>query len=512
MRTDQIIILILSSLFIFLSVVIFIEGKERLGLFFLFLGSLGLGIFISGLDQFLNLWDEQYHALVAKNLLQDPLKPVLYSEPVLAYNYDNWTANYIWLHKQPLFLWQIALSIKIFGINTLAVRIPSIIMHALLAPIIYRIGKIAVNPVAGFYGALFFSVAFYPLELLTGKFATDHNDIAFLFYVTAGIWAWFEYQNSKKRKWLFLIGIFSGCAVLVKWLTGLLVYGIWAITMGVYDKRSWLRWSAYRPLFFSLLISVLVFLPWQIYIFNQYPDEAAYEFKLNSQHFFHPVEGHGGNFFFHFSSIGEIYGSGFLIPFLLIAGLIMLVKFSRSRIYSAACLSAILLVYIFFSFAATKMVSFCIIVSPFVFLGLGTLTDYVLIRLHSLFKSIRTKRIIDPILILAVCWFIFNFSKIKTLHAESLGKKTEIPNIQQMKFISSLERQLGEGKFVIFNADIRLNGHIPVMYFTDYVAYNFIPTVQQIEDVRKKGYLVAIRKSNSLPEYIQHDSLIVEVE
>ena len=238
------------------------------------MGSLGLGFFIANLVHFLTIWDEQYHALVAKNMLKNPFRPTLYSNPLLEYDYHNWTGNYIWLHKQPLFLWQIALSLKIFGINELAVRIPSILLHAITSILVYRIGKIVHSGTVGFYGALFFTVAWYPLELISGRVGTDHNDVAFLFYVTASFFAWFEYKNSQKSYWLIFIGVFSGCAVLVKWLVGLLIYAVWAISLGANDKKNWFRIKEYYPLFISFLISLAVIIPWQVYILIKYPLEA----------------------------------------------------------------------------------------------------------------------------------------------------------------------------------------------------------------------------------------------
>ena len=133
------------------SIFLFQRNKVNASLFFLILSSLTAGFFISTLDPFLHIWDEQYHALVAKNLTGNWLKPTLFSSPILEYNFRNWTENYIWLHKQPLFLWQIALSIKFFGINELAVRIPSIILHTLTTIIIFRLGSIIKNISTGQY-------------------------------------------------------------------------------------------------------------------------------------------------------------------------------------------------------------------------------------------------------------------------------------------------------------------------------------------------------------------------
>lgn len=65
--------------------------------------------------------DECCHALVAKNLLKHPFKPMLIEVPYLPYNPAIWTENHIWLHKPILPLWQIALSYWLLGVNTLLI-------------------------------------------------------------------------------------------------------------------------------------------------------------------------------------------------------------------------------------------------------------------------------------------------------------------------------------------------------------------------------------------------------
>ncbi|PKP22451.1 MAG: hypothetical protein CVU06_09450 [Bacteroidetes bacterium HGW-Bacteroidetes-22] len=372
---NQLVPLVTSIIILLCSIFIFNGKKPRAGVALLFLGSLAMGYFMANLDPFLVIWDEQYHALVARNMTIDPLMPTLFKTPILDYDYHNWTANHIWLHKQPLFLWQIALSLKIFGYNTIAVRLPSIILHAIASLMVFRIGKISVSERVGFYGALFFTVAYYPLELIAGRFATDHNDISFLFYVTASFWAWFEYYDSKRKYFLFFIGLFSGCAVLVKWLPGLLIYASWFLTIGVNDKRNWVRIKSYTPMFLSLLVTFIVFVPWQIYILRKFPIEANYEFALNTKHFFEPIEDHGGNVWFHLHALSNLYGSGEAVPYILLLGLLILMKKTRLNTYRTVMISSVLIVYIFYSIAATKMTSFCLIVAPFLFLGLAALTD-----------------------------------------------------------------------------------------------------------------------------------------
>jgi len=167
---NQIIPLVPSIIILVLAVVFFRKNNIKLSLFLLFIGAFGVGCFIALLDPYLHTWDELFHALVAKNIMNNPFQPVLYKNPIFNYDYKLWTDNHIWLHKQPLFLWQIALSMKFFGINEFSVRLPSVIMHAIILIFIYRIGKISLNSKIGFYGALFFSLTYYPLELISGKY------------------------------------------------------------------------------------------------------------------------------------------------------------------------------------------------------------------------------------------------------------------------------------------------------------------------------------------------------
>lgn len=73
-------------------------------------------------------------------MMSKPLAPMLRTEPVLDYNYKDWSNNHIWLHKQPLFLWQMAISMKIFGVNEFGLRFPSAFLCACLTLLLFRMG------------------------------------------------------------------------------------------------------------------------------------------------------------------------------------------------------------------------------------------------------------------------------------------------------------------------------------------------------------------------------------
>lgn len=496
-----------------LAVILFQANKIRSAIIILFLGILAMGFFMANLDPFLVLWDEQYHALVAKNLAGNPLKPVLYKDPVLPYYFADWTKNHIWLHKQPLFLWQMALSIKLFGANVIAVRLPSVLMHALTSVAIYRIGEVAINRKAGFYGALFFGLAYYQLEHVAGRFTTDHNDVAFLFYVTASLWAWFEYQRSEKPIYLVLTGLFSGGAVLVKWLMGMLVYAVWFFALGADNKKNWLSPKSYAPIVKSALIALAVFLPWQIFIHLKYPVEAAFETNLNTDHFFNVVEGHGGTIWFHFEAISDIYGSGDLIPYLILAGIIFLIVKTKKNVYRVAFIALIALVYLFYSLAATKMTSFTILVSPLIYLGFGVMIDALLSWMDKLAKGSQSIQVLRFAAVIGFGFMCLNLSKIEKNHTmkkplDNFGRERELA---QMEFFRNVLNELGDEKYVVFNADIGVNGNIALMFYGDYMAYGHIPTTGDLELVQANNYKVAIRDDGTLPDYIINNPLIVKL-
>lgn len=511
---NQIFSLAASSLILIASITTFHIGKIRTSLILLFLGSIGLGFFIANLDHFLILWDEQFHALVAKNMLKNPIKPILYPNPLLEYDYKNWSGNYIWLHKQPLFLWQIALSLKVFGINELAVRIPSILMHAFVVLMTYRIGKISYNINVGFYGALFFAVAYYPLELVAGRYSTDHNDVAFLFYIIGSLWAWFEYQNSQNKYWLILVGIFSGGAVLVKWLFGLLIYPVWAIISVVEFKKKRMRLKEYYPIAISFALSLVVFVPWQLFIYFKYPVEYAYESQIINEHLFRVVENHGGNFWFHFDALKVLYGSGSLVPVFLFLGLFILIKNSSVKIYRLAILLSILITYGFYSIVPTKMISFCVVISPIAYLGFGALVNTTVdfIKLKIKFKIVEM--FLRPVVLFIACLFLVNLSRIQRNHTDwkpndNNKRKTEL---NEMAFIRKLPGILKDDKFVVFNTKIRAFGNIPVMFYTDYIAYDIMPSREQIEKITSQSYKIAIWDNDSLPDYIRQDNDIIKIK
>ncbi|RZK53369.1 MAG: glycosyltransferase family 39 protein, partial [Hymenobacter sp.] len=323
--------------------------------------ALCLRLLMAGLDPFLHDWDERYHALVARNMITHPGRPLLRAEPLLPYNYQAWRYNHIWLHKQPLFLWQMALSMKLFGVSVLALRLPSAVLSTLVLWPVYRLGRLVfADPLVGYLGALLAAFTYYQLEQVSGAVGMDHDDIAFLVYVTASIWAYYEYRASARPGWwLVLVGVLAGAAVLCKWLTGLLVYAGWGFDLLLQLRRGRPLLPEMGRLLASLAVAVAVLLPWQLYTARRFPVESAYESAYNARHFTEALEGHGENWWYHFGMLPMHYG---LLLGLVLLGMGLALRPARRRA-ALPLLAMVGLIYLFFTLAATKMYSYTYVTS-----------------------------------------------------------------------------------------------------------------------------------------------------
>ncbi len=512
----QLLPLFTGALLLLIAVLLFLSKENKSwSIFFLVAGSLSLRLFGMLLNQHLNVWDEQFHALVAKNMMSAPFEPMLYKNLLLPAFDSDWTMGHIWLHKQPLFLWQMALSMKIFGVNVIALRLPSLLMSTAVTYLIYRIGSVTINKSAGFYGALLFAFSNFAIGLASGAYHTDHNDTAFLFYVCISVWAWMEYEIAaphKKMRYVLLIGLLAGCAVLVKWLPGLLVFSGWGLSILLVKERRE-KWVHYRNIITSFLVAIGTFLPWQIYILRAFPVASRHEFSLNSNHFFDVVEGHQGDAFYHVSHMDEIYGISFLI---LLPCVVVLFLSLKNVVWKVAFPMFILIIYVFFSIAATKMIAFTFCISFLIYLSMGTalhqLTNGIW-KAYRLFSIATLRMLIASSLIVLLCIVSFNYDKFKVNHLliepdEYSYLSIQIIGIPYIKSISNLIPD--PENWVVLNC--RHGDNIQVMFFSEVAAaYPGIPDQVQVEQIMNAGYKIIVFDDDQLPEFIRTDSEIIKV-
>lgn len=384
------------------------EKKKQysLALFILFVGGLFIRLFTAHLDPFLHDWDEKFHALVARNMMDKPFTPMLYTDTIVPRDYVSWTNNHIWLHKQPLFMWLMALSMKIFGINEFSIRYPSAVLGAIMPIILYRITYLmSRDRYWALFAGLIMCVSNYQLELISGFIGMDHNDVVFGFFVLASIWAYAEYTERPRWEFILLIGLFSGCAVLTKWLTGLVVFGGWFFNMLVNARTQNIR-KELLNFCIAAGVCILVFGPWQLYILSEFPVEAKHEYGYNTKHLFEVVENHSGDNLFYYSKLSQYFG--FYTWWLVIMGIFTFFFAAvKNKLLKSHLLFTIIVIYCFFSYVATtKLQSYLYVIAP---IGFVLLSYAVLF----LVRHLNFKPYSVYLICLLIVFHIFNYDGIR---------------------------------------------------------------------------------------------------
>ncbi|MBL7113236.1 MAG: glycosyltransferase family 39 protein [Bacteroidales bacterium] len=503
----QVFIICIASGSIITSIVFQALKKTSFSLMLLLSGTFALFLMAASLDPFLNLWDERFHALVAKNLLNHPLLPTLYDDPVVSMAYDRWDRAVIWLHKQPLFLWQIALSFKLFGVSEFSLRLPSVLMSTGLVFFAYRIGYRILNQRTGYIAGLLVATSYHLIELVSGRAEVDHNDVAFLFYVTGSIWAWIEYISSGKRYWIILIGLFSGCAILCKWLVGLLVYAGWGMyNILVFRQRI----DKYLGIGLALLITLAIVLPWQILIFNWYPAEATETLRYNTLHLTTVIEGHGGGFWYYVEHFGNLFGS--VATYLILPSILVFILRIQNRSLGIAFLSMPLLVYLFFSIASTKMPSYPFVVAVPVFIALASAFDTGLEYLKRLPVPAWIFGLLAGILLAVTGYLNLQPKRIVETHAINYPSNHYSPVLMDNKEIYLELKNTLPDHSVIFN--VKGRHYVECMFYTGFPSYSLIPTQVQVDELNAKGRTLAIflPTNQKLPDYLLSREDIIYID
>ncbi len=440
-------------------------------------------------DPFLHPWDERFHAAVALNMTKSPFVPMLQAQILGNYDPYAWCCNTVWLHKQPLFMWQMALSMKIFGNSLLAMRLPSVLMGVGMVAMVYRCGfLLTARRDVGLFAAALLAFSSMQLRMGAGIIGMDHNDTALQFYVLLSFWAWSEYTRDFSLRWALLAGAAAGGAVLNKWLLGLAIFLPWGFwTLWLWWGKGQLR----RVWDFSLALGLclLVFVPWQWYILHRWHDLAQHEYEFNRRHLYEALEGHAGTWRFYvdyaFESIGEVLNV-LMLPALLYLGWAW-------RRLNGQLLFAYLLISVFvFSFlsfyVATKVSAHIYFIVPFllIFLAFG-----ILEALDKLPSWLR--RLLLPIAIAAALfsslnpvWFLDYFSPANRDRQHRLHNAAVYKNLPNL---------LPKDVQVVMNAPSF--EQLDIMFYNpQYQAQQWCLEPATIDSLRREGIKIAVFKTH----------------
>jgi len=421
-------------------------------------------------DNHLHTWDEQYHALVAKNLSDHPLTPTLIDNPILPYDYKNWVGNHIWLEKGPVPLHAIALSLKIFGTTPWAVRIPSLLLSILGIIVMFQLGRLLFNKNVGLIAAFLFAIHGMLIEAAVGRVSSDHVEFFFIFFILLSVYltVWIL-KNQKKYAWFILVGLATCMAVLSKWFPALIIAPIILAGFWVYTQP---KWKNLLIISFYFLLGFLPFtLAYFIYCYTNYPTEFLFVFKKFIFAFNDTVEYHNAPWWYYIHKTGILFGE--FVYFALIVTITHLFKVKNKQLLLTVVW--IFIPLLIFSFAETKRFTYLLIAAPAFFLITAYIIDYI--RTESKWNTFLGYFIV---LLLIGLPIRYCFERMKFFSE---------PVIQQWsKNIQELNTSEWKKKTVVFNVE----HNIQAMFYHDFTFYDFVPNEEQLKMVKDKGYDIVI--------------------
>jgi 4-amino-4-deoxy-L-arabinose transferase-like glycosyltransferase len=202
--------------------------------------------------------DEGFYASVAWEMRQsgDWRTPTFLGEP--------------WFEKPPLLYWLMVGSMRVFGENEFALRLPSALMYALTILLLAWWGNRQLGAGAGSWAALLFALA--PLSLILARLAI--TDMALAFFLTLAVIALWEVRG---LGWSLIGGVALGLAFLTKGPFGLGLVGL----LYLWNARTLhARGLRFRWVLFALGVALLTALPWYVGVYLQHGAAFFNEFVV----------------------------------------------------------------------------------------------------------------------------------------------------------------------------------------------------------------------------------------
>lgn len=413
--------------------------------------------------------DEACHAVVAKNLLKHPLKPLLIETPYLHYFEKLWGGNHLWLHKPILPMWQSALSMRLLGISTFAFRLPSAILSTLAVWLTYLIGVELLTRRAALIATTAQAFSVFLMQVTHGYLFSDVMDISLLFYCELGIYGVIRTVNTGQWRFVVLAGVGQGLAFLSKSYPAFIVTGValagWFAPSLALAKREdcHLRWQHVLGI---LGVTVLVAGPWTLYTAIQYPIEFKISHRAIFLHFTEDIQGWGAPWYQVLLYTRDILN-------LLILPTLIAICYSLPRLFRERNIRICLLyawglgVFPPFLLATTKIPCATLMGAPALLLILG---DFVERTTHRKTEAARWRGI------LRTCWTLLLILLFlgETLTAWRITNIND--NHRSLPEIASyVETKLPPNAVILIEEDHekKEHSHLQMMFLTSHTAYTY---------------------------------------
>lgn len=219
-------------------------------------------------------------------------------EMIVTENYSTVQINFLpFWEKPPLFIWMQVVSMKIFGINEFAARLPNALCGILTLLLLYHFGKKEKDETFGLLWALVYIGSFLPHFY----FKSGIIDPWFNLFIFGGLIYWHSFIKSPQASYIIISALFTAAAILTKGPVALLVTFIsvivyWGIkckfSKGFIQKRFLLLY------FITLIIAGSSWFIAEIINGNSHIISAFINYQIRLVQT--EDSGHGGPFYYHF--------------------------------------------------------------------------------------------------------------------------------------------------------------------------------------------------------------------
>jgi 4-amino-4-deoxy-L-arabinose transferase-like glycosyltransferase len=198
--------------------------------------------------------------------------------------------------KPILIYWLQALSVWLLGVRESAFRLPSALAATLWVAAIHGFARQLLGRTTALVAAILTATALGVTVI--GKAATA--DALLNLWLCAALLDGFRYYRERSGGLLYRVFLWVGLGVLTKGPVAILIPGAVSFAFFAWRRelKAWLR-AVFDPV--GLAIAAGVALPWYLVEYWREGDAFIQGFLLkhNVERFTHPLEGHGGNIFYH---------------------------------------------------------------------------------------------------------------------------------------------------------------------------------------------------------------------
>jgi 4-amino-4-deoxy-L-arabinose transferase-like glycosyltransferase len=319
----------------------------------------------------------------------------------------------LYFEKPPLVYWANAASIKLFGVNEFAVRLPASLFSIGQIVITAALAEMMFGAATGLFAAL--ALALSPLFFGFARFATLDPPLAF--FLTAALAAFYlaaredSFSRPSSRRWMLISAVMLAFGTLAKGPVALLLGA--AISLAWLAVEHRLRQIAAMPLVWCLVIYMAIVMPWFILMEARNPGFLRFFFIHEHLERYVSSSEHGwGPWFFIPIVIGGAWPWIFFVPLgwstLRARDALPESSSSSSAHGSAASFLAIWfsVIFVFFSIPRSKLGSYILPALP----PLAIVAGFGLSRLRALDDASR-RRLLATVaianLVLAACVLAF---------------------------------------------------------------------------------------------------------